>query len=451
MDRISGPERRLQGHGTVLALSLAALLLVLALAGGCGAPEPDARGFVLVGLDAADWSVADSLVAAGRMPHLRSVMDRGASGTLMSYVPLQKSPVIWSSVATGLEPGAHGIGGFPGEGAKGGRGARRGTKTSDWSAPAFWDIAAAAGLRSAVLGWWITFPAREIAGVMVSDHQTYAYDSCWRSEMGMVRPDSLREALAGLRVDPMQIELSELDRFLDLEVLAGREEAYAKELGELKAVYAADVTYARQAVWLAEHGSYDIFVVYFRGLDLIGHRFWRYYEPAKVVGGVDPEAVAILGRILPEYYAFSDELLGRVLAALPDEETVAVMSDHGFYGPRYEGNRVMRGVAEHRPQGIIALRSPLHEAGARFDRMDIRDVTPTLLALAGLPPSAEMSGGIFTGGMNGGGLKRVERLEAELIESYAPLRPHVGPEDSVGTDPELEDAVRRQLESLGYI
>src|SRR5215475_11872176 len=72
-------------------------LVALAIAVGCGSRDDRGRVIVL-GLD-------------GMEPSVRRLRDGGASGLLRSQKPLL-SPIIWTTIATGKPPDAHGIGHF---------------------------------------------------------------------------------------------------------------------------------------------------------------------------------------------------------------------------------------------------------------------------------------------------------------------------------------------------
>lgn len=65
----------------------------------------------LVGLDGATFRVLDPVMEAGAMPALKRLMERGARTTLRSTVPTYTPPA-WTSMATGVNPGRHGIIGF---------------------------------------------------------------------------------------------------------------------------------------------------------------------------------------------------------------------------------------------------------------------------------------------------------------------------------------------------
>ncbi|HNX99042.1 MAG TPA: alkaline phosphatase family protein, partial [Candidatus Aminicenantes bacterium] len=66
-----------------------------------GEPAPGTRPVVvLVGLDGADWSLIDPLIDQGKLPLFKELKEKGAWGTLRTATPA-KSPVIWTSIATG--------------------------------------------------------------------------------------------------------------------------------------------------------------------------------------------------------------------------------------------------------------------------------------------------------------------------------------------------------------
>ena len=60
-----------------------------------------AERILVLALDGATWSVLDPLLEAGRMPHLRRLMDEGVSASLETLEPTV-SPAIWTTIATGF-------------------------------------------------------------------------------------------------------------------------------------------------------------------------------------------------------------------------------------------------------------------------------------------------------------------------------------------------------------
>lgn len=126
-----------------------------------------ARRVLLVGWDAADWRVIDPLLDAGRMPALESVVDQGVIGNLATIRPVL-SPMLWTSIATGMRAYKHGIHGFT-EPRPDGKGVTPVTNLSR-KVKAVWNILQQNGLRSNVVGWWPSHPVEPIDGVMVTNH-----------------------------------------------------------------------------------------------------------------------------------------------------------------------------------------------------------------------------------------------------------------------------------------
>ena len=138
-------------------------LLALLVAIGC-ARERQLR-VTLIGVDGAAWRVIDPMLADGELPNLGGLIARGVRARLRSEAPLF-SPPVWTTIATGVPREVHGILNFN-AGAE--RGRDRLVASIDRRTPALWNLASDAGLRSAVLGWWATFPAEPIDGVVVSE------------------------------------------------------------------------------------------------------------------------------------------------------------------------------------------------------------------------------------------------------------------------------------------
>ena len=72
------------------------------------APERTGVKVVLVGLDGADWQIINPLIEAGLMPNMKRLRAAGAWSDLRSTSPML-SPLLWTSVATGVTPDKHGI------------------------------------------------------------------------------------------------------------------------------------------------------------------------------------------------------------------------------------------------------------------------------------------------------------------------------------------------------
>jgi Type I phosphodiesterase / nucleotide pyrophosphatase len=109
----------------------------------------------LIGLDGADWSVIDPLLAAGQMPNLARLVARGRSAVLRSIEPTI-SPVVWTSIFSGRTPPEHGIVGW------------KSAHAANRRVGMLWEIAGAAGLSSVVVNVPGTWPPTGIEGALLS-------------------------------------------------------------------------------------------------------------------------------------------------------------------------------------------------------------------------------------------------------------------------------------------
>lgn len=63
---------------------------------------------IIAGWDAGCWQLLQPLVENGRLKNLRKIMDSGVYGALSAPLPAL-TPVSWSTIGTGCDPGGHGI------------------------------------------------------------------------------------------------------------------------------------------------------------------------------------------------------------------------------------------------------------------------------------------------------------------------------------------------------
>lgn len=138
------------------------------------------RKAVVLGIDGLDPAMCAALMAKGRLPHLAGLADAGLFTRLHTASPAQ-SPVAWTCLATGANPGTHGVFDFivrdvgsylprlsltrPGPG---------GVPQPAYDTPTFFDAAVRAGLPVTAVRWPVTYPpafagAKVLAGLGAPD------------------------------------------------------------------------------------------------------------------------------------------------------------------------------------------------------------------------------------------------------------------------------------------
>lgn len=282
---------------------------------------------LVVGLDGATLDLVRPWAAEGYLPTLARLMAEGAAGPLRSTVPPVTAPA-WISFMTGRSPARHGIFQF---------------RTYDltrytcydetlvtsraFAGTTLFDLAGAAGLRVAALNVPMTYPPFPVNGVMVSGYPT----------PDVRRPYTYPPGLAA-GLGPMNVT-GEVFRHTHRQRL--RSAAYMVE------------TLTALCERLLRQEPFDLLTVVYTNTDMANHFFRRYMDPSLPV--YDRRGARRYGTVVRDQYALCDRALGRLLAAVGEETTVVVLSDHGS-GP--SATRLVHLNAWLRQEGWLAVAAP---------------------------------------------------------------------------------------------
>jgi predicted AlkP superfamily phosphohydrolase/phosphomutase len=402
------------------------------------------RRVLLVGWDAADWQMIRPLLAQGLMPTLAAFLARGSSGDLATTRPIL-SPILWNSIATGRRPDAHGVLGFT-EPVPDGAGIRPVASTSR-RCKALWNILTQSGLRSNVVGWYASHPAEPIRGAMVSNQVEF------RSAQegpgaplpaGSVHPAEIAAEMAECRVHPEEIDATAVLPFVPDAV---RElERAGNRVGKLQQLLAQTASVHAMALRLMERDDWDFTAVYYEGIDRFGHEFMEFHPPR--MEQVEERDFEAYRHCMVGIYRFHDMLLDALLRQAGPDTAVIVMSDHGYWNDhrRPDPRPGKAGPVDwHRPYGMLAAAGPGIRSGGTLHGASIMDLTPTALALLGLPAAADMPGRVLVEALDG--IAELPRVTSwESVPGECGMHPA-----DVRVDPEEARAALRQLVDLGYI
>jgi tetratricopeptide (TPR) repeat protein len=412
---------------------------------------------LVVGIDAADWSVIEPLIARGEMPAISALRRRGAWGTLKSMLPML-SPLLWTTVATGKTPDQHGIVDFLVEDPA--TGEQVPITSRSRRARAIWSILTDLGLPSLTVGWWATWPAEKVDGAMVSDRVSY---SLFESEGGgslqdAIQPGELAAALEPLVRKPREISLSEVRRIIDIgrgdyaRAIESLDEASSWEdpVAHLLRILAATKTYHEIAVRQMKAGQPPLSLVYYEGLDEVNHRFAHYAAPA--MRWADPEKVPAFENAVENFYRLQDRLVGELVEAADPGTVILLISDHGFgWGdrrptdvpPDIEG----KPGRWHTRDGVIVAAGPPVRPGRLERDPGLLDIAPTILALLSLPLAEDMPGRVISSIAPPGALPDPPRPSIATYEAGSGPREDPGPIPSSPVDAEM----LAKLRALGYV
>jgi hypothetical protein len=288
-------------------------------------------------------------------------------------------------------------------------------------AKTFWEVAAAAGLRTVVVNWWATWPARPDAGIVLSDRAALRLERGGQLDAEVApaelfarlqqRWPALRshagaravEALAGSRADG------------DVGSLVRR----SAELDAMQLALLADVVTP----------DTDLSVVYLPGLDIAQHALLGAAHPSSSsTGALAASTLAARLDALKEYYVTLDRLLLDAVAPASGELVILVTEPGRVSAP---------GISQLAARGEIA-----RAGGALMGRTT--DVAPTILHALGLPIGRDLAGTPLLQMFDD---RFVARYPVRFVTTYG--APHAT--DVQRSTAPLDQEMIDRLRSLGYV
>ncbi len=390
---------------------------------------PPPSRVIIVGLDAADWDILNPLIDAGRLPNIKKIIDEGTSGKIETF-EISSSPVVWTTIATGVTRKTHGIEGFtlpdkPGE-----------PYTSSMrKAPAMWNIASHYGKKVAFVGHWTSWPAEEVNGEMVSSYISYDkeeserlfYKGKLRAQTnlpGQTYPEVLIEELQPYIVTREMVTREDLNQFVDIDDwddpdLYRKADGSDNEIKEsleyiIPWTYAADKTHLDVFNYLwKDKGPHDLIYTYIEGTDVVGHRFWHFHDTTYLADTMEywgydlslrDKYIRCFADSINKYYEWGDGVIGEIMDDMGPRDTLIVLSDHGFgrhYKMEWTGSSFVRNPGlgyeteserhtfsgTHGHYGAIMFYGANIKKGYKLQGQppDLTDVLPTVLTLMKIP------------------------------------------------------------------
>jgi hypothetical protein len=230
-------------------------------------------------------------------------------------------------------------------------------------AKTIWEVAEDAGLRTAVINWWATWPAPSNAGIVVSDRAVLRLEHGGALDAEIEPPtvyDSLSREWPTIRAKARELAASAFPDRNDPQIAA---------ILRRSAEFDASIAGITQS--LAPE-RLDLFVVYLPGLDIAQNAL---LGPS--AGALSTSAMAARVDALRSYYPFLDGVLGP-LVQWRESHTIMIVTQPG---------RVQTSTG-----GLFAPAFSAANAETPGLRRSPLDVAPTVWATLGLPLSRELAG-----------------------------------------------------------
>jgi hypothetical protein len=431
--------RVVAGGGALAFAGAAALLVVTAADAPAAVDHPPltvaASGVSvrLIAIDGFDPAIYDSI---------RQSPPASARGLWSARLPLAPQDTsdparAWTTIATGHPPEVHGVHGLETTrvaGLQGILGARDGTlgrairaatdvarltrpsiaSRDERRAKTIWEVAEDAGLRTAVVNWWATWPAPPGTGIVVTDRAVLRLEHGGALDAEIAPADlyaPLQRVWPEIRNGARDAASSAFEGVADsgtLAVLRRSAELDATIVGILQALPGP---------------RRDLDVVYLPGLDIAQHALLG-------APGAAPSASVMAARVdaLRSYYSFLVRLLNPLMTAAARQVVMVVT------GP---------GRVQSAAPGILGFTHAFIDftpgASAR-----VVDVAPTLLYALGIPMSRELAGqplrDLFPD-------RQLGEAHEAFVTTYG--RPFTRPTAREGKP--LDQEMIDRLRSLGYV
>ena len=424
------------------AISFAGALAILVAAPG-NPVEPTAPTLtvvptglrvVVVAVDGVDEATLDRLRRAGRVPVFDRLLSQSV-GTLPSDADRDPARV-WTTIATGQPPERHGVRSLEARQVAG-LGGRLQPGSSGWSAivaatdllrltrptiasgearliPAFWEVAARAGLRTAVVHWWATWPAPDDLGTVLSDRAILRLEHGGPQD-GEIAPPSLYPLLQASWADRRARAVSRAASAIGT---AGDLAATVRRSAEIDATL---VDLAADSVL----GTPDLLALYLPGLDIVQHALFENQGAGTLTPSVAADRLAALER----YYVFLDESLAAFVSATPGDRRLVVLV-------------TQPGRVERAGPGLVALSG--QDAGSARVTAPLTGVASIILHALGVPIARDLAS------------RPILELFARTFADAHPVRevPTYGARRSgvrSGSGAPLDREMIERLRSLGYV
>jgi len=413
------------------------------------------RKVLVIGLDAMGWDRVLPYVKQGLMPNLARLLGQGTWGEMKTLVPML-SPLIWTTMATGVSPDVHGILDFAQKDPK--TGEIMPITSKQRRVPAIWNLASAMGRTTDVVAWWATWPAERVDGVMVSDRLYYSLTQGMAKEVFKKKlPDIVYPADQAARFlelrDRAEAETDwrAVRYFINVpedvyRASVSRGAGWQDPIDGFRRMLIATRLYFGSTLLLAKDRP-DLLMVYIEGTDEIGH-IMAPYMPPPTLPDISPKRAAVLAASVPRYFHIVDRWIGRLIEACPlDEYTVVLLSDHSFKWGK-DRPRGLSGTAGptapmwHKQPAVFLLAGKgIRRLGRIRKRYSVYDVAPTLAALLGIPPEEQWHGKVLPG---------APRSSLAPID-YTPLVPASSYQIGKNVRNQVSPEFIAKMKSLGYL
>lgn len=352
---------------------------------------------MLLHVPGADLQFIHPLVDAGLMPNLSALIERGSIGNLQA-VPLLRYPSSSVSLATGTGVDQHQIFGTIAPDATAERGVRA-VRPRDMKTPPLWEMVAQSGLRSAAIGWPVSYPTRHDPNcLIVSDVFAEAVGTsfdAWQMDKRAVSDPDLHAIFDELRLHPSEVTAEMVLPFLNAaETIDAVDDERLMLLG---ITVARAMTLHGAATWVAQNRAPDLLAVHFDIVERLSTAFFQYSSPK--MGHVTKVDFARYSEVMTGAYRLLDMMLPAYVDLASPDTHIMIAAAHGFTSadnrrPKRSGQRDVA-TALYTERGMLTAAGPSIKPDHLSQGAAVNDLAPTIMALLGLGVPGHLEGRVL--------------------------------------------------------
>jgi hypothetical protein len=407
----------------------------------------------VIAIDGFDLAIFTDLSQHGRMPALTSAFD-GAVVRIddeRERDAVEDPARVWTTVATGQPVDVHGVRGLETRRLAGVSGSMPAAESSslgrairgaadlvrltrpaiasgvERQAKTFWEVAADAGLRTAVVNWWATWPARGDRGVVLTDRATLRLEHGGALD-AEIAPASLYEELRQRWPDLKNDAIAATALAAETPINDAARRALVRRSAELDSMQLALAS-------AVSTPTTDLVAVYLPGLDIVQHALLDstaapLESPPPTPRSSVLAASDLAGRLvaLREYYTILDRMLAPALVPASNE-IVIVVTQPGRVSGATGARMALRGANVRRGANVAD---------------NAQSIAPTILHVLGVPISRELPRPVKLEVFDDAFARR---YPLRFVQTYGrPRQP-----DAVSEGTPLDQEMIDRLRSLGYV
>jgi hypothetical protein len=262
--------------------------------------------------------------------------------------------------------------------------------------PPVWERLSDAGVKTAVIRFPFTYPARSQATVVVSNRVVTDLWDLMSVEIGrredLVSSNGDAEGLLSWFDEGFVVDDAELKGILPAPDWPQPADAVLDPTDVARKIFAiGQRMFSITEHLIREDSELDVVMLHVTDLDNISHAFWGYRFPDEFPNASPAAAdVTALGPVPDRYVEYLDRQLARLIAAFPTPPNVLVVSDHGQEAAASSTMSLWKGW--HSSRGVFMAGGPDIAGHDGELAVSYFDVVPTLLEILNFEKPADLAG-----------------------------------------------------------